>query len=268
MSLAVGVAFGLLSAWPAQSQSLPNPPVSPAPVVNYEYDAQGNPTKTIQASGGLSLTTQSTYDALNRRKDSTDAKASVTRFGYDGLDRILQVTDPRNLATYSYDASNRLTSVVYSQAGQPSLSFGWSYDQVGTGFSNGKGRLTSTTHPNGSTQYSHDVFGRVLTDTQRVNAVTGAISATIVSTVGYAYDSAGRVSAITYPSGVVLAYAYTGGQLSGISVNAAGTVSPLLSQDSLVRRDGTMTSKAGARTARPGEAMRTPTSASGTRAAE
>lgn len=33
----------------AQAQSLPAPPVSPAPVVNYEYDANGNPTKTIQA---------------------------------------------------------------------------------------------------------------------------------------------------------------------------------------------------------------------------
>ena len=32
--------------------SLPSPPVSPAPVVNYEYDAQGNPTKTTCGDSG------------------------------------------------------------------------------------------------------------------------------------------------------------------------------------------------------------------------
>ena len=31
------------------AQSLPAPPISPAPVVNYEYDAQGNRTRSVRA---------------------------------------------------------------------------------------------------------------------------------------------------------------------------------------------------------------------------
>ena len=47
-----------LSALGSHAQ-VPAAPVSPAPVVTYEYDAQGNPTRTIQAPnvGGLDLKT-------------------------------------------------------------------------------------------------------------------------------------------------------------------------------------------------------------------
>jgi RHS repeat-associated protein len=253
----------------------PVPPAPPAPVVKYEYDANGNLTKTIQAPGvtGFNFTTTQTYDALNRLKDSTNAKSGKTQFGYNGREDLTQVTDPRNLvtqyprnglgdatqlispdtgtaghtydaagnlktltdsrgvlATHSYDALNRLTSTVYSMSGQPSQSFGWNYDETGTGFANGKGRLTSTTHPSGSTQYTYDAHGRVLTDTQRVNPVAGGNSATLTSTVSYSYDGAGRISSITYPSGAVVTYTYVNGQLSSISLNAGGTISTLLSQ--------------------------------------
>ena len=80
---------------------LPDPPVSPAPVYKYEYDAEGHPTRTIQAPGvpGFEFSSQSKYDALGRPIQRTDAKAGLTQFGYDGLDRPVQVTDPRNLVT-------------------------------------------------------------------------------------------------------------------------------------------------------------------------
>ena len=259
----------------AQAQSLPAPPISPAPVVNYEYDAQGNPTKTVQAPGALNLATQASYDALSRPKDSTNPKAGKTQFGYDGLDRKLSVTDPRNLVTqtprnglgdtkqlispdtgtanltydaagnlktgtdsrgvlgtYSYDALNRLTALVYAQSGQTTLSYGWSYDQTGAGFSNGVDRLTSTTHPAGSTQYTYDPQGRLLTDTQRVNAATGANTAQISTVVSYAYDAGGNITSITYPSGRKLSVTYSGGQPSALSLakDGASTAAPLISQ--------------------------------------
>lgn len=253
----------LLAVTLAHAQILPAPPVSPAPVVNYEYDAQGNSTKTVQAPGviGFGFTTSATYDKLNRAKDSTDPKAGKTQFGYDGLDRSTQVTDPRNLitqtprnglgdatqlvspdtgtathtydaagnlktrtdsrsvtSTYSYDALNRLISVVYSQSGQSSLSATWAYDQVGAGFANGVGRLTSFEHPAGSTRLAYDPQGRVLTDTQRVNADGGANSAPVSRTVNYGYDAGGNLATITYPSGRVLGIAYTGGKPSAFTL--------------------------------------------------
>ena len=256
----------------AQAQSLPAPPVSPAPVVNYEYDANGNPTKTIQAPGvaGFNFATTNTYDALNRLKDSTDAKTGKTQFGYNGREDLTQLTDPRNLvtqyprnglgdatglvspdtgtashiydaagnlktrtdsrgvlATYSYDALNRLTGVVYSKSGSTSLSYSWSYDQSGTGYANGIGRLTSSSSPTSSSQYTYDAQGRVLTDIQRIKAATGANTSQISKTVTYAYDSAGNVTSIVYPSGRKLAIAYSGGLPSAMTLAATTTATPL-----------------------------------------
>lgn len=246
----------------------PVPPAPAAPVVKYEYDANGNPTKTIQAPGvsGFNFATTNTYDALNRLKDSTNAKSGKTQFGYNGREDLTQVTDPRNLvtqyprnglgdatslvspdtgtathtydaagnlktrtdsrgvlATYSYDALNRLTGVVYSQSGQTSLSYGWAYDQTGAGYSNGVGRLTSASHPVGSSQYAYDSQGRLLTETQRVNATSGANAAQISSTVGYTYDAAGNLTSLTYPSGRKLVIGHTGGQPTSLGLAADGS---------------------------------------------
>ncbi len=255
------LALSLTTSTAATAQTLPAPPASPAPVVNYEYDAIGNPTKVIQAPGVLNLSRSTTYDSLRRAKDATDAKNGITRFEYDGQDRLTKVTDPRTLvtqyprnglgdatslispdtgtathtfdaagnlktllssrgvlSTYTYDALNRPTSLVYSKSGFTSETFGWTYDQTGAGFANGIGRLTSTTHPAGSTQYMYDAQGRVTSDTQRINAATGANSAQVVKTVGYTYDAAGNVTSILYPSGRKLTVAYSGGLASSIAL--------------------------------------------------
>ena len=255
--------------------SLPSPPLSPVPVANYEYDAQGNPTKIVQAPGvsGFDFATRSSYDALSRRKDTTDAKNGVTQFGYDGGDRTVQVTDPRNLvtqyprnglgdatslispdtgtanhtydaagnlltrtdsrgvlATYSYEELNRLAGITYTQSGQTTLAYSWVYDQTGPGFSYGIGRLTSTNHPSGSTQYAHDPQGRVVSELQRVNAASGANSTQITRTVSYGYDAGGHITSITYPSGRKLSITYTGGKASAIALakDASSTATTLI----------------------------------------
>jgi RHS repeat-associated protein len=269
--LAAALAAGL-----AQAQTLPAPPVSAAPVVNYEYDAQGNPTKTVQAPGvaGFNFTTQSTYDTLSRVQNSTNAKSGLTQFGYNGREDLTQVTDPRSLitqyprnglgdatslvspdtgtathtydaagnlktrtdsrgvlGTYTYDALNRLTQIVYSKSGSTSLTYTWVYDQTGTGYANGIGRLTSTTHPSGSTQYTYDAQGRVLTDIQRVTLATGANPAQVAKTVTYTYDTAGNVTSILYPSGRKLSVTYTNGQptLLGLAKNTSTAATTLIS---------------------------------------
>ena len=250
----------------AQAQTLPPPPVSPAPVVNYEYDAQGNPTKTIQAPGVLNFNTLSSYDKLDRRKDTTDAKLGVTAFEYNGREDLTKLTDPRSLVTqyprnglgdatgllspdtgtashtvdaagnlltrtdsrgvlasHSYDALNRLITTLYSKSGSTSRTFSYTYDQTGAGFANGIGRLTSTSFPEGATQYTYDPQGRLTSSVQRVNAATGANSAQRTHTVAYTYDAAGNVATLTYPSGRVLVASYTNGQLSGLALKANAT---------------------------------------------
>jgi RHS repeat-associated protein len=257
--------------------SLPPVPTSPAPVVNYEYDAKGNPTRTIQAPGvsGFAFADSTAYDGLDRPVSNTNARNGVTQFGYNGREDLTQVTDPRNLvtqyprdglgqatqvvspdtgtatqtydaagnlktrtdsrgalATYTYDSLNRLTQGVYTLSGSTTQTHTWVYDQTGVGFSNGIGRLTSTTYPNGSTQHTYDPQGRLLVDTQRVNATTGANTSQITRTVTYSYNTAGKLTGIVYPSGRALTVAYTDGQPSSLSLapTSGGTASTLISQ--------------------------------------
>ncbi len=249
------------------AQTLPTPPVSPTPVVNYEYDAVGNPTKTVVAPSALGLTTSTTYDSLYRPKTSTDPKAGVVTLDYNGADRLTKVTDPRSLitqyprnglgdatglispdtgtashtfdaagnlktrtdsrsvlSTYTYDVLNRPTRVAHSKTGFTTETHNWAYDQTGTGYANGVNRLTSSTSPTGRTQYQYDAQGRITSDAQRINATTGANTANITRTVSYAYDTAGKVTSITYPSGRKLTIAYnSGGQPSTVSLAKDGT---------------------------------------------
>jgi hypothetical protein len=47
----IALAALVLAAGSAGAVTLPPPPVSPAPVTDYEYDAKGNLTKVVKAKG-------------------------------------------------------------------------------------------------------------------------------------------------------------------------------------------------------------------------
>ncbi|MCV2362615.1 hypothetical protein LNV23_04020, partial [Paucibacter sp. DJ1R-11] len=88
----------------AQVLELPTPPISPAPLVQLGYDAEGNLTMQVLApkvdsSRGQNLISTQTYDSLGRRKTHSDSRNGLTQFTYDGLDRLIQVQDPRKLKT-------------------------------------------------------------------------------------------------------------------------------------------------------------------------
>ena len=255
--------------------ALPAPQASPALVITYAYDANGNPTQTVVAPGvsGLALTAGTAYDGLNRAKQLTDPANGVTQLAYDGKDNVTAVTDPRGLVTstprdglgqiqqlnspdtgvaslaydvagnlsmrtdsrgvqssYNYDALNRPTSVTYSQSGQGTQTYQWTYDQTGAGFSYGIGRLTTATFPEGSTQFAYDALGRVLTSTQTVNAALNQNPTPQVAAVAYTYDGAGHVTSVRYPSGRVLSITYANGLPTavGLAAQSGATVTSLL----------------------------------------
>jgi len=241
--------------------TLPPPPASPAPVVDFEYDALGNPTRTVQAKSvpNYAFATRTDYDVLERPYLVTDARSGQTRVDYDGLDRAVKVIDlmvfatktPRNglgdvkslaspdtgvasmtydalgnlktrtdsrgvLATYGYDALNRLKSLTYTQSGQPTLSYGWTYDEPGVFGTYNIGRLTSTQFPAGSSKYAYDAQGLLLQSVTTVNAAAGANASAINLEVDYVYDSGGNLTNLTYPSGRQVVVSYANGQPSAI----------------------------------------------------
>ncbi|MBI3155257.1 MAG: hypothetical protein HYZ20_07590 [Burkholderiales bacterium] len=112
---------------------------------------------------------------------------------------------------------------MYSKSGSTSRTCTFTYDQTGSGFSHRIGRPTSTAFPEGRTRYAYDPDGNLLTATQVVNQATGANSVARTRVTRFTYDDANRIATITYPSGRVVTYGYTGGELASITLKASST---------------------------------------------
>ena len=220
----------------------------------YAYDNNDNLT---QITDPLNHVTVNAYDALNRLVQVTDPENGAAKYNYNALDQLTQVTDPRSLVTaytpnalgdnskttsadsgdtvstfdnagnvltrkdargqtttYQYDTLNRLTKTTRNDG----TVITFTYDQ-GT---NGIGRLTAMADASGNTAWVYDALGRVTKKTQ----TTG----TTPLITQYSYDSAGRLITQTYPSGKVLTYTWTNGQISALSLNNAPLVSNLVYQ--------------------------------------
>jgi YD repeat-containing protein len=217
----------------------------------YGYDNQGNVTSIDGPLAGAADVTTNTYDALNRLVRVTDPNLGEVNYGYNALDQLTSVSDLRSLVTtysidglgnlnqqvspdtatttntydaagnlltqtdaksqltsYVYDALNRVTSITY----QGGVVHSYQYDQG----VNGKGRLTQITEPNSTTQYVYDPKGRLVTETRTINAIAYVTS--------YAYDSSGRLSGMTYPSGRQVAYTFDAlGRIQQIDTIAGGS---------------------------------------------
>jgi RHS repeat-associated protein len=175
--------------------TLPNPPVSPAPVVKYGYDANGNPTTTTVAPGVLDYTSTNHYDNLDRVDTNTDARNKQSSYGYDGLDRNIQVTDPRSLVTQT--PRNGLGDVKQLLSPDTGTS-GYTYDAAGN--------LKTKTDSRGVTAaYRWDALNRPLSVTYTGTGFT-------TETYGWVYDQVvspyitngvGRLTGHDYPAGNV-----------------------------------------------------------------
>ncbi len=156
-------------------------------VTRYEYDAEGNLRKVIDAEGGESSfdydavynETRATdangnaistaYDALNRAILSTDALGGTTAFTYDAVGNTLSQTDPLGrVSSYSYDARNQLLTVI---------------DPAGV-----------------ETHYVNDVFNAV--------SITQAARTALARTRTFKYDGNDKLVEETDPLGGVTTYAY------------------------------------------------------------
>ena len=213
------------------------------------YDALNRPTTVTNPGNG---STTVTYDGKDNVTSTTDPRSLVTSTPRDGLGQVQQLnspdtgvaslaydvagnlsmrTDSRGVqSSYNYDALNRPTSVTYSQSGQGTQTYQWTYDQTGAGFSYGIGRLTTATFPEGSTQFAYDAQGRVLTSTQTVNAALNQNPTPLVAAVAYTYDGAGHVTSVRYPSGRVVSVACANGLPTsvGLAAQSGATVTSLL----------------------------------------
>ena len=175
-------------------------------VTTYAIDTSGL-LKTVTADG---VTTTFEHDAAGNRTSVTNpdmgtavmaAAGDVSvKFEYTGLGQVREREDGRGTTTYAYDLLGRPTSRV-DPAGTGTVTAAWSYDPA-----NGKGRLASRSYGGAafSETYGYGSYARL----EETTTVIRDGSATETLVTRHAYDSLGRPSTTTYPSGLKVERGY------------------------------------------------------------
>ena len=152
----------------------------------FVYDARDRMTEEIDPLGN---STFYAYDAANNLIGKTDRNERITTFAYDDLDRLVGETwiDPDgttivNTINYAYDKVSSLLAVSdeYSHLTYTydSLNRVKTVDNAGT-----------PDAPNVVLTYTYDAFGNVLSVSDVINSVAGAVT-------GYEYDRLNRATTI------------------------------------------------------------------------
>ena len=169
-------------------------------ITQYGYNALD---QLFSVTDPRSLVTNYTYNALSDLKQQTSPDTGTTDNTYDSGGNLKTSTDARGkTGTYSYDALNRVTSLVYADE-----TITYTYD-TGT---NQKGRLKQLNSAGANVSWNYNTLGRVTSKTQVSNGNT--------KTIAYQYNAAGQLSQITTPANNVIVYGYANGKVSSITIN-------------------------------------------------
>jgi YD repeat-containing protein len=183
----------------------------------YSYDPRGLLTNVSQAAitgqSGSGQLRSYIYDGLGRLTSATTPESGTGMNYYTALGGgtcgasdptlVCRTQDARGVVkNFSYDVFNRLTGITYTNtsggadpANTPPAAY--QYDAGGAA-AFALTRLTSITEgpasptPANSHTFTYDNLGRIATDTQSIDQQT--------YTLQYAYNLAGQISVITYPS--------------------------------------------------------------------
>jgi len=191
-----------------------------APTVTYyTYNLLGDLAQVVQGSQSRTFV----YDALSRMTSRIVPESGTTQLYYTNVDGTLcsgdpslvcRVNDARAITTTNaYDAVNRVASVSYSDT-TPQVQY--FYDQSSYGgltITNGKGRLTGMSDGSGSSAWSYNLLGEIVTERHTISGVSKNIS--------YAYNLDGSLASTTYPGGRVLTAAYSNAKRL-VSLNDGG----------------------------------------------
>lgn len=142
------------------------------------YDAASNQTRLTYPDGRI---VNYSYDNDSRLSSVTDWAAQTTSYSYDAVGNIAKLSLPNQVKTsYSYDSANHLISL--SNAGPAGVISAFTYTLDANG-NRTKVTASGSAIETGSTVYSYDGMGRLLTATYPDG-----------SSVTYSYDKAGNRS--------------------------------------------------------------------------
>ena len=208
--------------------------------VEYQYDANGNLTKTTTTLG---KTTTYFFDAAaltagftvpNAWADANGLRTELIRdewgrlraqdfttqpdqqYRYDGMSRLVRMTDGTGITDYSYNANGWLMREVKGGAFVTNSYYP-------------NGLRSSMLHDSGSgpVAVNYDYNGRNLLRTMNDMGATSQ----------YTYDSAGRLITRQMGNGASSLYAYTNGRLAGV-LQRDGTNTPIVQFSYAYQQDG------------------------------
>jgi len=146
-------------------------------------------------------TTSISYDTLGRKTQMTDPDMGTWQYQYDVNGNLTQQLDAKSQTiTFGYDAIDRLLQKSYSTGDATAY---YRYDEAGV--PNGKGQRTSMSRASANAAWQYDARGRAS------QALYQVISNSPYYSYQFAYDSADRLTTLTYPTGEALTYAYDAG---------------------------------------------------------
>jgi RHS repeat-associated protein len=180
----------------------------------FSYDEVGRQLTATNATG----TVATTYDALGRPTDVTDAASKTLHYGYDpvGNRTGLTLPDGRTLA-YTYDAADQMTKLV-----SPLGTMDTAYDDAG--------RPTLVTRPNGT---------KVTTTFDNAGELTGLITkagSTVLASFAYSYNSTGNVASRAQKLGTTTTSTYTYDPLRRLTATAGGPLPSTYTYDAVGNR--------------------------------
>jgi YD repeat-containing protein len=170
----------------------------------------------LKVSQGVQTRTYA-HDGMGRLTDATTPEVGHIIYRYNDSNQVTQRIDARGVITnYGYDSLNRLKTVGYNVgttgvAATPPVTYVYGTDPT----QNNNGRLLTLIDGLGSETLSYDQLGRIGQVKKVVNGITYSI--------GYSYNLAGDLTAITYPSGRVVQQSFDAiGRLCEIAPQTSG----------------------------------------------
>lgn len=187
---------------------------------------QPNTAAMRQAGGAATTSTTHFYDGRSNRQSIVDTNAVATGYAFDSVNQkigesgsdagnsgvvrnnagdVVSFTDALGLTySFTYDLLGRVTSIMRGSSGSPFVTYSYVVGRSDH-------LLASMVDASGSTAWTYDGTGRVLTKQQTTNGVTRSLTV--------ARDTIGRPTAITYPSGLRLDITYGGDLVTSLAVN-------------------------------------------------
>ena len=178
-------------------------------ITSYAYDTQGNLVFVTDPNGNV---TTYAYDDFGRMMHQTSPVTGTTSYAYDPAGNLTSTADANNATTTrTYDATNRVLTADSSRAGATAEGVTWTYEP-------NTGRVSTMTDPTGSTEYTYDRRGLLLSEQKTIEGNT--------YTTRFTYDADGNRNSITYPSGRLVTYTF---DKAGRPVTAAAGATTLVS---------------------------------------